>query len=1652
MPHLDYFVITDFFEPNQVSAGGVFACVKCPTVTVQLSVSTKKCSSGFYREWTGQYRGQCVPCSCNGLSDECDESTGNCVNCQFNTTGDHCEQCREGYYGNAANRTCRACPCPFTWNNFALACLNIGSGEVDCLCKRGYTGARCERCAHGYYGNPMVQGGSCKPCNSGDGTLNICDSLTGDCDSCIYSLLVDLEEMDNGLARLEQQLQNISPDSGSHTTLNNLEANVSETKILVGIYSTAVRHLDPKVAQLETDVHVVGADLSHLTAETLQTESDLETVLQNVNDTKLKADDLLSEAEALLTATQGLMKQLSEVKSGGSVTLSENDKVGMMEEAQCIVQEMRERGCTAQRASAGSEHEEAHNLLNLIRDIMTVAMETIQAVLSQIADSLMVSGSSLRELAELLLEAEDRVDRTQGLNLKSHTSLQHLQHLQTQVEKEQSTLLPVTEMTKDLLKNITNILLTLKQIKKEFESDAAPLDGARRELFKKFGNIFHTKAKVDIVTRAEEHTDQLNRAAAGFQQALHNATKSTEVLSVLLTGAYNSIINAIEEAELAANQSREAAGRALNDVKEGGLVNRAEGLKNNLTLLQPEANNTQSDLKMLSDIVKTHKERVEKQKEKRESLRTGISAVSDDLKSIRRDDTKVLIESAKAATSASNSTLRNITERLRNISQEVERITLTNVSVNMDNMLIDAEQALKNLNAALPALTNNLKQVEALSWKEPLSANMTESIRRIKEVIEETRNFVNRLSIATTFNGKGHVELRPPRNLEDIKPFTAVDLLLNRHRNNPSKADRRRKRQQDKRRDANLFVFYLGNMDASGDYIGMAIRNGVLICVYKLGGVVHEVETSRITTTTNVNSSDFDRVIFHRVYQDAQVNITQNFTSQKTVSLPYHQLPNTMTGILDLDADSVVVYVGGYPDNFTPPLELRYPKYRGAMKLSYINDNPVCLFNYKHAVNMDAKQPHIKIPQSEVSDYYDGTGFRMVLIKEPRKKRRLFKFHTNSRETDALLFYIGNEESFFCVYVERGFLVLQGQQAGRELRAQTADQVSLFDKLFAITTADQFTVQCGQQKISTDHIPTNYMSYYVGGLPATLRQRYNITAPPLRGCVDHLTADGEIVECNRTMGVTDGCPDSLLGVRAATLSSALSIDSLFVRDEQPLRVSLGFRTTGKHGALLRSSSQDLHLSLSDGYVVFNSNNHTLKSDKRYSDGNWHYLTAARGPTGLDLSIDNVHASQGPIRHVRPVHQKSQGKKFKGCIANLYTRRPKQSFIPADLSSFSQTGDIVPGLCSLHNKPHANLSSATVSKEHHTDKPIQAPADSQCRNRGAHRGEYQLYHEHSWLSYTLPQQDLNHRPHFSLDIKTQSSKGLILHVAGGGVVPLLALYMANGKIKMSLGQSRIIQHKRKSNDGNWHRVELSVEKSTFHLLVDGLRVTDGHLPNNEGSSLDLHNPLYLGGDPKSRNTKGHNIPMNSVTGCIRDFKMNDVAVEEPEASHKTLPCSDLLTEMGTYFGGGHIVLDNYLTVSSHFVLSFELRPQYLTGLLFHVQSDEASFNVFLMENKVGVKVDDGSGAVSVSVTPRESLCDGKFHTVTVSKQHHSIKLVVDSTSEQKAVLVVSISHPTTLDSLFIGGTTKYSQVPVSSPFVGCLRNVKTPQIQQAMKLC
>ncbi|XP_071007922.1 laminin subunit alpha-3-like [Oncorhynchus clarkii lewisi] len=953
-------------------------------------------------------------------------------NCQYNTDGDRCERCKEGYYGNAAQKTCRGCPCPFRANNFAVACLDIGANEIECLCKPGYTGTRCERCAPDYYGNPMIYGGRCQRCHC-DAT-STCDYLTGkckkpddpstddqciECDSCTQALLNDLENMDDGLELLRQQLQGIGSNS-SPANINQLEGAINETKALVGRYSTTVDAQGPKVNLLEAEVMSLDQDISLLEDKASYSLSGADNVLVKVIQTKQRAEDFIPEAQDLLMNIEDLLRQLSEANSSvTNITVGVEEVARMMKVVQRMVKEMRQLGCSNQTEKAAREQEDAHKLLDFIKNNMAAPLDDNQAVANETAESLMTSVSALSDLAVAVAEADNMVNMTRSLNFNSTDFLRILTQLRGELERKRDSVLPEMNMTKDKLKNITGLLEMMKEMKKEYEHLAAEIDGAKPNLTKRLNDIAKAKQKEGIVVMAEEHAEELNRLAMELQMAVHNATNSSDLQHASESiGAYSSIIKAIEEAEMAANQSKEASDKALKDVEEQGLTNRSEELKHNASSLLTEAMNAEKNLRETSAKVDNHKQRVGQTKNKREMLRKDALAVTENLQEIQRDDIGKLIDSAKATVNAANNTVNDVTDRLNNISWG--HIRLPNVSSNIGSVLDEADNELKKLNETWPTLEDNLSRVQNLCSQALPSVSMTDSIRRIKDVIEEARDIVKRLSVGMTFNGKGYIELRPPTHVEDLKAFTAAELLLNRQETEPTRGDRSRRRRQNTQDDRNLFVLYLGNMDSSKDFVGMAVKNNTLRCVYKLGGVIHELNTDHITRT-KVNSTVFDKVVFNRVYQDAELSLTHRFPSQSVEVSKESNRPNTTVGLLNLDTNSVVFYVGGYPDAFTPPVELRYPKYCGAIKLSTINDQFFSLYNFKNAINVD-KQSYIKVSDSlqlTVPYYFDGTGYGLVTdIKEiETPKRGVLKFHTNSQVENALLFYKGNEVCIFCPFI-----------------------------------------------------------------------------------------------------------------------------------------------------------------------------------------------------------------------------------------------------------------------------------------------------------------------------------------------------------------------------------------------------------------------------------------------------------------------------------------------------------------------------------------------------------------------------------------------------------------------------------------------------------
>ncbi|KAM6918595.1 laminin subunit alpha-4-like [Xenentodon cancila] len=328
---------------------------------------------------------------------------------------------------------------------------------------------------------------------------------------------------------------------------------------------------------------------------------------------------------------------------------------------------------------------------------------------------------------------------------------------------------------------------------------------------------------------------------------------------------------------------------------------------------------------------------------------------------------------------------------------------------------------------------------------------------------------------------------------------------------------------------------------------------------------------------------------------------------------------------------------------------------------------------------------------------------------------------------------------------------------------------------------------------------------------------------------------------------------------------------------------------------------------------------------------------------------------------------------------------------------------------------------------------------------------------SSLSYFLPLQVLQPRPLFSLDVRTRSPEGLLFFAATRGGQSHLALYMSKGRIRLSVGKQREIFNREKYTDGKWHSVIFGLEKKTFKLVVDGIRAQDGQLTKAELTSMQhFMSPVYLGSGPASlhKELKSKALPKHSVTGCVRNFKMNGALMSQPATNLGAGPCFEGQTQRGAYFSGNgaHVVMNNSFAVDSAFELLFNIRPRSRTGLLLHIGDSSRThpgpamgrfFSVYMLRGEVVAKVNNGKGEFMVSVKPKASLCDGIFHKISVIKRKNVVQLSVDTLDNYK-IGPPSSSISLTKEPLYVGGIPEMpvqQSLPVTSSFVGCIQDMK-----------
>ncbi|XP_056913723.1 LOW QUALITY PROTEIN: laminin subunit alpha-3-like [Takifugu flavidus] len=1631
--------------------------------------SCERCSPGYYREDSVPFPGRCVPCECNGHAEECEDKTGRCLNCRYNTAGDRCERCKEGYYGDGARGTCRVCPCPFSvsTNSFAVGCREV-FGAFQCICRDGYTGDRCQSCAPGYFGDPLAPGGRCQPCRC-NGNGNNCDPRTGvckntlepgdtdehcqECDNCAQTLLNDLEKLDDELERIKAQLGNSTASRSAQDRLKKLEKNVADTKNLVNKFSSIINNQKPRIDQLDKDTGALSDDIKALKQKVEKSAADADRAVTNAEKTHKRATDLDSEVERLRKKIQDLLQKLKE--SGTTVPSKDSEK--LFRDAERMVKEMEKRNFTPQKTAAQKENDEAKKLLEYIKANVSRQYDENNETANKLQDLLKGYEAKLKDLDQALKDAKDLVKKANAQNGLNGQALADLQRRVQELKEERETVGGQMDMARNELKKTKELLDMLDDSKTEYERLAAQLDGAKTEVTKKVNEISKAAAKEDIVEAAEEHARNLSKLAKELEDSVRNASGRPEVRNARdAIDAYKNITDAVNAAEAAANDAKAAADRALNSVKDQRLAERAKDLKDNSNDLLNEAERTEKDLKKAASDIRNLNKRLIDADKKKKALQKNLEDAQKQLNNISRDDIRDMLDEAKRKAASANGTASDTMDRLDAIKKELDKISVAPGDGNLNNALTDVDQSIKDLLKSIPTLNDKISEVENLTSQFSQINNITGNIKKIKELIEQARDAANRISIPMKFSGAGHVELHPPKDLEDLKAYTSMSLSLQRPEGRGDGSRRRRRRQN--QGSANMFVLYLGSRDSSKNYLGMMVRNNVLYGVYKLDGQEYEIETSSIISSPS-EPARFDRVDLNRIYQDAQMTLTKDITSGKTIPpIEGRKQGEGSKNLLDLSPSDVVFYVGGYPANFTPPASLNYPMYEGCIEFYSINDKAVSLYNFRAKDKINLQTPCKRYVAPVTSNYYEGTGYSKVLLKK-RNPVLVISMALKFRSENGLILYLGSEDYYFTVSVEKGIVFIRSNLLDTPA---TSDQ-KIFPKedwvevLIISASTGKFTVRVASKEVASAQATYNnddFNESYIGGIPEDLRTRDNITVRPFKGCLTNL----KNVDVTEQVGVSKGCPEQSLVVRKAefNLQSSLSAGLKGLGLDKDVTVSLGFKSTQSRGLLLQDKqpANGMNLRLENGHVVLHFNDKMWKSNKQYNDGQWHYLTVTRRAGRIELLVDDEDKGQEESGTSVP---DTGGllflgrNQFQGCMSNLYTRRPDNLYKAEDFSTFMSSGDVLLDVCAADSP--AQLMRDRGAKK---DVLMQGMDEmSPCVSPAMAEHAYRTYGSVSSLSFSLPLQVLQPRPQISLDVRTRAAEGLLFFATTRGGAHL-ALYMSKGRIRLSVGKEKEIFNREKYNDGKWHTVMFSLERKKFRLVVDGIRAQDGQLTNAELASMQhFVSPVYLGSAPEAfhKELKSKALPKQSVPGCIRNFKMNGAAMTNPTTNRGAGPCWEGQTLKGAYFAGSraHVVINGSFVLGSTFELLFSIRPRSPTGLLLHVGDSSRSpsgggtghyLSVYMLRGEVVALVNNGKGEFMVTVKPKASLCDGTFHKISVIKRKNVVQLHVDTVDNYK--IGPPSSAPTlTKSSLYVGGIPEMlgrQTPPVTASFVGCIQDM------------
>ncbi|TMW53859.1 hypothetical protein DOY81_001030 [Sarcophaga bullata] len=1267
-------------------AKGVEKC-KCPKRFDGLSCQDP--GRGYYR-WRNitetetvfieDLIGRAAACFCNGRSQDCDRETGQCLNCRENSGGRHCEQCAEGYYGDPNSPYgCQPCPCPETSRNFAKGCT-VWQGEVNCVCRAGYTGKLCDKCRSGYYGNPLTSPFAvCKPCecNLNGISRDGCDGLTGQCycregvtglkcdkcqqpkyhveekgcrlcDNCTL-LLLDYVELIG--YKLRRGIHNMDltgipapylkvEEYEDMFTMQNKRFKDFDTarKLLINYDSQALLKLDSHsenqkfqnrkalalaekrnqaVKSILNDANLLYKDLDSMQASILENIANLENYGRGSN--YLSLPTALQQARFYLDSIKQHRDSVNNIRTTAACAWHYFYKFGNATDESFD-----------QQAKVEMFWRDLNNTNFRISDIRMQADRTV----------------------DMQNEIDDILEHIRNLKSYVREDYQQIQDLTGRIQQylKETLLDPTAVLVERNVQRLEILSGNMDQVIKLGTVLNATLDD---------NDSIHREVRKHWLPKAQKHAARLlersNEYARQFQPTRNGAR-----IAMLASSAHKNISEAIEAARLASKEAKERVFKAHNKLYPRynlSVIERAANSLNKSKNLKHEAQQEINRTEALKSRLKVHENKVENIKSRIIKAGERTNNVTSHMQSLKHTSArKYAVESLDLASKVTQD-MKAISRHTADLHEDIkklrekfnilepdweiklglaeENISLTKTNVRLANISLTyvEEQQVK-------------EQVEFDKW----NTSMARDIQNLKDQIAKAKHAAEGIKISLESLGPKCLRSYLPTSygLTTSNTIKLSFALPNRNGNSP--------------------LLYIQGTE--GRYIALDLFKRHVRLLWNLGGI-----TEIITHPLEIQTRDpqYDDAWYH-----VEVNRTLNIGSLLVRRMNNYgslvpQMP--VTGNTDVEFTRFFqtpeerIYLGGYPKILrTKDLQLS-PGLNVVVHNVEVDNKPMGIWNF---ITSEGKCGGAMIgaqesSSSSVARHFNGLGYAEVKKSRPRPYRKnMFALQMTFKTLDenALLFLAVDDKNNRSVSVtlSRGrimFRIDYGDESKLEINTTNKYNTG---KWIKIEAAREFVPKRGTEngilRVNNERPITGSPSvpikshmlpdlskpvYYLGGVPPGFTSATS-KAPgadnPFLGCMMDVQVNGETYDplgSSSFFGVEPSCKE-MITKAGFTGQGYIELASQSLRK----RANAGFvfRTLQPDCLLLLAAyppevnddydAKDLKgnysISLIDGHlqVWINSGRSfiQLQSNVSLNDGEFHVVNLLKNGRKFELMVDD----------------------------------------------------------------------------------------------------------------------------------------------------------------------------------------------------------------------------------------------------------------------------------------------------------------------------------------------------------------------------------------------------------------------------------------------